>query len=110
MIKDQVFSARAETRKMWRRLAAFALGSSFALLPFAAYGNEGARPAPSAASTFEHMPLPPVPDHQSMPWLDWEPASPTMKVDTLLSPVLGPSGIRIDATQPDRDRQQPAMS
>lgn len=113
MIKDRTFSARAETQKMqktMRQLAALALGAGLSLLPFAAYGAENAGSAGTTTDTFERLTLPPIPYLDTMPWRAWERASATMKVDTLLSPVLGPSGIRLDLTPPDRDQPRPAMS
>jgi hypothetical protein len=111
MINDQAYSARAEkTRKALPWLVALALGGSLAQMPSVAYGNEGPRPTPKPASAFEQISLPPIPYLQTMPWLDWEPGTAITKVDRLLSPVLGPSGIRLDPAAPDRDRQQPATS
>lgn len=113
MIKDRTFSARAEnTRTMLRRLAALAVGAGLSLVPFAAYGAGSPGLARNAADAFERLALPPIPYLDTMPWQDWERAraSSTMKVDTLLSPVLGPSGIRLDITPPDRERPKPAMS
>ena len=43
-------------------------------------------------------------------WSSWNRGSPTMKVDMLMSPVLGPSGIRLDLTPPDRVKPEPATS
>ncbi|MHB0770505.1 hypothetical protein [Bradyrhizobium sp. 5.13L] len=111
MIKHRTFSARAEnTPKILRHLAAMAIGAGLSLVPFAAYGAESPGIDRNAADGFERLALPPIPYLDTMPWSSWERDSPTMKVDTLLSPVLGPSGIRLDVTPPDRDRPQPAMS
>lgn len=111
MIKDRAFSARGETtRKALRRLAALAVGAGLSLVPFAAFGAESSGPAAKSADTFERLALPPIPHLDTMPWSSWDRGSPTMKVDTLLSPVLGPSGIRLDVTPPDRDTPEPATS
>lgn len=111
MIKDRMFSTRAEkTRTRLRQLAALAIGAGLSLVPFAAYGSESPGSARNEADTFERLALPPIPYLDTMPWQNWERASATMKVDTLLSPVLGPSGIRLDVTPPDRERPKPAMS
>ncbi|MDF0492135.1 hypothetical protein [Bradyrhizobium yuanmingense] len=108
MIKDRAFSARGETtRKTLRRLAALAVGAGLSLVPFAAFGAESAGPA--AKTAVERLALPPIPYLDTMPWSSWDRGGPTMKVDTLL-PVLGPSGIRLDLTPPDRDRPEPATS
>ncbi|MDA9496209.1 hypothetical protein XI05_01325 [Bradyrhizobium sp. CCBAU 11357] len=87
-----------------------AVGAGLSLVPFAAFGAENAGPAAKPADTFERLPLPPIPYLDTMPWSSWDRGSPTMKVDTLLSPVLGPSGIRLDLTPPDQGRPEPAMS
>lgn len=111
MIKHRTFSARAEnTPTMLRHLAALAVGTGLSLVPFAAYGVESFGAGRNAADGFERLALPPIPYLDTMPWSSWERGSPTMKVDTLLSPVLGPSGIRLDVTPPNRDEPQPAMS
>ncbi|MBH5397537.1 hypothetical protein HZZ13_06985 [Bradyrhizobium sp. CNPSo 4010] len=111
MIKDRAFSARGETtQKTLRRLAALAVGAGLSLVPFAAFGAESAGAAAKTADSFERLALPPIPYLDTMPWSSWERGSPTMKVDTLLSPVLGPSGIRLDLTPPDRGRPEPATS
>lgn len=114
MIKDRAFSARGETtRKTLRRLAALAVGAGLSLVPFAAFGAESPGPAANSAAktadSFERLALPPIPYLDTMPWSSWDRGSPTMKVDTLL-PVLGPSGIRLELTPPDRDRPEPATS
>ena len=111
MIKHRTFSARAEnTRNKLRHLAALAVGTGLTLVPFAAYGAESPGTGRGAADGFERLALPPIPYIDTMPWSSWERGSPGIKVDTLLSPVLGPSGIRLDVTPPDRDQPQPAMS
>lgn len=113
MIKDRIFSARAENTQMaLRRFAALALGASLSLVPFAAYGAEGSASGGNAAETFERTTLPPIPYLDTMPWLKWERANATMKVDMLLWPLLDPSGIRLDLPRDHRDQQrpQPAMS
>ncbi|KRP89048.1 hypothetical protein AOQ72_01350 [Bradyrhizobium yuanmingense] len=110
MINDRAFSARGETtRKTLRRLAALAVGAGLSLVPFAAFGAESPGPAAKTADSFERLALPPIPYLDTMPWSSWDRGSPTMKVDTLL-PVLGPSGIRLDLTPPDRDKPEPATS
>ncbi|MCK1626544.1 hypothetical protein IVA87_06705 [Bradyrhizobium sp. 147] len=111
MIKDRTFSARAENaRTMLRHLAALAVGAGLSLVPFAAYGAESPGSVRNAPDSFEQLALPPILYLDTMPWQNWERANATMKVDTLLSPVLGPSGIRLDLAPPDRVRTQPAMS
>lgn len=110
MIKHRTFSARAENTQTARHLAALAVAASFSLVPVAGHGAEGPGPGANAADTFERLTLPPIPYLDTMPWSNWERTNATMKVDTLLSPVLGPSGIRLDAIPHDQARPQPAMS
>ncbi|WP_128924300.1 hypothetical protein [Bradyrhizobium guangxiense] len=107
MIKHRTFSARAENT---RYLAALAVAASLSLVPAAGHGAESAGSGANAADTFERLTLPPIPYLDTMPWSNWERTNATMKVDTLLSPVLGPSGIRLDAPPHDQARPQPAMS
>lgn len=110
MIKHRTFSARAENTQMARHLAAAAVAASLSLVPVTGHGAESAGSGANAADTFERLTLPPIPYLDTMPWSNWERTNATMKVDTLLSPVLGPSGIRLDATPHDQARPQPAMS
>lgn len=111
MIKDRAFSARGETtQKTLRRFAALAVGAGLSLVPFAALRAESPGSAARTADAFERLALPPIPYLETMPWSSWERGGPTMKVDTLLSPILGPSGIRLDLTPPDRSGPESAMS
>ncbi|TQF27216.1 hypothetical protein UNPF46_31510 [Bradyrhizobium sp. UNPF46] len=111
MIEDRAFSARAENTQMARYLAALAVAATICLLPAAVQGAESPGIGGKTASTFEWLALPPIPNLDTMPWTNWERANATMKVDILLSPVLDPSGIRLDDLAPrDRDWPQPAMS
>ncbi|MCS3761267.1 hypothetical protein [Bradyrhizobium centrosematis] len=110
MIKHRTFSARAENTQTGRHLAALAVAASLSLVPVAGYGAESPGSGAKPADTFERLTLPPIPYLNTMPWSEWERTNATIKVDTLLSPVLGPSGIRLDATPHDQGRSQPAMS
>jgi hypothetical protein len=109
MIKHRSFSARAENTSA-RHLAALVVVAGLSLAPAAAHGAESPASESKAADTFEQLRLPPIPYLDTMPWSNWERTNATMKVDTLLSPVLGPSGIRLDAVPHDQARPQPAMS
>lgn len=111
MIDDHVtFSARAEEPgRVLRSLVALALVGCISLAPDAARGTEDSDAGLKPAVGFEQA-LPPVPYLDTVPWLTWQPAISTMKVDTLLSPVLGPSGVRFDLTPTHGDRLPPAMS
>ncbi|MBW7962527.1 hypothetical protein [Bradyrhizobium sp. BR 10261] len=88
------FSARTETSRNLRRgLLALLMGSAISLTAFAAYGVESPRGAEATQGAFAGLPLPPIPYLDTMPWLKWQPAPATMKIDTLLPPASAPSGI-----------------
>jgi hypothetical protein len=70
----------------------------------AAWGMDGPLNK-SKSSVFETIALPPVPYSDSVPWLNWNTG---VKIDTLLSPTLGPSGIKLEPNE--RDKEQPAVS
>ena len=112
MIKDQVIlSARAENpRKILSHLIAVTLGGVVALAPFAARGSEATSPLRAAKGGFEQIALPPIPALDTMPWLTWPQAPSTMKVDTLLSPVLDAPRLRFDLLPTQRDGTPPATS
>jgi len=115
MITDQtIVSARAEkrTKPVGRRVVRGILTASIAavltLPSLSAWGLNGPRKTPKSASVFEAIALPPIPYPDSLPWLKWSAGVNTLKVDTLLSPILDPSGIKLD--QEERDREKPAIS
>lgn len=112
MIKDQfTVSARAEgTHKTLINLLAVTLGGVVALAPFAARGSEATSPLRAAKGGFEQIALPPIPALDTMPWLTWPQAPSTMKVDTLLSPVLDAPRLRFDLLPTQRDGTPPATS
>ena len=112
MINDHVtFSARAERpRKVLGHLVALAVGGSLLLASPAALGTEISGADSSPVGALDQIALPPIPYLDTMPWLSWQPAAATIKVDTLLSPVLGPSGVKLDLPPPHHDGPYPAMS
>jgi hypothetical protein len=115
MISDQsIVSARAEKRKqafgqrVVRGILTVSMAAVLTLPSLAAWGMDGPRSKPEPVNPFETIALPPVPHLDSMPWLKWGAGVNTLKVDTLLSPILDPSGIRL--TPEDRDKERPAIS
>ncbi|QOZ77661.1 hypothetical protein XH83_20775 [Bradyrhizobium sp. CCBAU 53351] len=88
------FSARTETnRNLRRRLLALVMGSAMSLTAFGAYGMESPRGAEATQGAFTGLPLPPIPYLDTMPWLKWQPAAATMKIDILLPQTSAPTGI-----------------
>ncbi len=88
------FSARTETnRDLRRRLLALVMGSAMSLTAFGAYGVESPRGGETTQGAFTGLPLPPIPYLDTMPWLKWQPAAATMKIDILLPPTSGPTAI-----------------
>jgi hypothetical protein len=51
--------------------------------------------------------LPPIPHLELTPWLSWSGSAPTLKIDTLMTPSLTPSGIL--QTPEDRTQTKPAL-
>jgi len=111
MIEDRVVSARAENRQMARCLGALAVAATVSLFPLAGHAAESSSSPAKAADSLERLTLPPIQYLDTMPWANWERPNATIKVDTLLSPVLDPTGIRLDDAAPrHRDSPQAAMS
>ena len=101
MIAHQTIgSARAETSGRSRTIVAGAFALAAMLLPNAAFGmdstpNMDSTPQQTAARAGDLLPLPPIRYLDSMRWMDWQPSTPLLKVDTLLLP---------DGTQPGKFR------
>lgn len=94
MSHRRTFSARTETiRRLRQRLLALAMGGAISLSAFGAYGVESPRDTQPAQDVFTGLPLPPIPYLDTMPWLKWQPAAATMKIDILLPPTSAPTGI-----------------
>jgi hypothetical protein len=114
MISDQtIVSARAEKqnalgRRVVRRVLTASMAAALILPSLAAWGSDNPRGKPKSGNTFETIALPSIPHLDTMPWLKWNAGVNTLKVDTLLSPILDPSGIKL--TPEDRDKERPAIS
>jgi len=114
MITDRtIVSARAEKlsapgRLVVRRILTASVAAVLTLPSLAAWGFDGPRGKPKSGNTFETIALPPVPYLDTMPWVKWNAGVNTLKVDTLLSPILDPSGIKL--TPEDCDKERPAIS
>src|SRR4051794_32588810 len=97
---QSIVSAGAENRKARmgrarRRILTASLTACLILPSLAAWGSEGAGAAATSGRTFETISLPRVPYLDSVPWLNWRNGGDTFKVDTLRSPILDPSGIKL---------------
>ena len=113
MIRDQtIVSARAEKRKeavgqrVVRRILTASMAAVLTLPSLAAWGLDGPRTKPETGNVFETIALPPIPHLDTMPWLKLDAGVNTLKVDTLLSPILDPSGIKLT---PEGDKERPAI-
>ncbi|WP_439373578.1 hypothetical protein [Bradyrhizobium sp. DASA03120] len=103
------FSARTETnRKLPGRLLALVMGSAMSLTAFGACGVESPRGPEASQGAFTGLPLPPIPYPDTMPWLKWQPAAATMKIDILLPPTPTPTGIWPQPTPARPDWRQQA--
>lgn len=72
------------------------------LLPSAAFAMDST-PRHSFDQAGQAFPLPPVRYLESMRWMDWKPAAPVFKVDTLLLPDLIQPGMFRLPSGTDRD-------
>ncbi|MET3844031.1 hypothetical protein [Bradyrhizobium sp. OAE829] len=114
MISDQtIVSARAEKQKalgsrVFRRICTASMAAVLTLPSMAAWALDGPRETPKSRNAFETIALPPIPYLDTMPWFEWNAGVNTLKVDTLLSPILDPSGIKL--TPDGRDKGRPAIS
>jgi len=85
---------------MIRRILTASMAAILTLPSLVAWGIESSLNK-SKSSAFETIALPPVPYSNSMPWLNWKTG---VKVDTLLSPTFGPSGIELGPDQRDQSK------
>jgi len=114
MISDQtIVSARAEKqralgKRVFRGILTASMAGVLTLPSLAAWGLDGPRETPKSPNAFETIALPPIPYLDTMPWLKWNDGVNTLKVDTLLSPILDPSGIKL--MPEDRDREKSTIS
>ena len=90
-LQHTIGTARGARRSRTRNIAAGALALAVTLLPLGARGMESF-PEPEANDSARMLPLPPVPYLDSMQWMKWKPSPPLFRIDTLLSPGIGPAG------------------
>ena len=95
---------RAPRRVVVRGILTASIAAIMTLPSLAAWGMDGPRNKPKS-SVFQTIALPPIPHSDSMPWLNW---NTCVKVDTLLSPTLDRSGIKLGPDE--RDKEKPAIS
>jgi hypothetical protein len=110
MITDRtIVSACAERhsgprRRVVRGIFTASMAAILTLPSLAARGMDSPRNT-TKSNVFETIALPPIPYSYSIPWLNWETG---VKVDTLLSPTLDPSGIKLGPDE--RDKKKLAVS
>jgi hypothetical protein len=110
MIPDQTIgSARAEKNCVGQfvfgnlitaMLASVLVLASLTNLAMAARAEKGA--------AVDMRLLPPIPYLDSTPWMKWNAATPTLRIDTLMAPSVTPRGIL--QTPQDRARARPSFS
>jgi len=91
-------------RRMVRGILTASMTAVLTLPSLSAWGLDSPRKTPKSVNVFETIALPPIPYLDSMPWLRWNAGVNTLKVDTLLSPILDPSGIKLDPENSDREK------
>lgn len=99
MIVDHAIgSARAEkdrnrvNRRAVRNLMTGLLASALMLPSLAAWWTESS-PEQAKATAGHKLPLPPIRYLDSMPWMKWNASTPTLRIDTLMSPSVTPGGV-----------------
>ena len=110
MIRDHTIdSARAEkhTNRVIRNLMTALLASVLTLPSLAAWGMESS-PQQAAAKPGGTLPLPPIRYLDSVPWMKWNASTPTLRIDTLISPSVTPWGVL--QTPQDRTKGSPNFS
>ena len=110
MIPDQTIgSARAEKNCVGQRvfgnlittlLASVLVLASLTNLVMEAWAEKGA--------AVDMLPPPPIRYLDSIPWMKWNAAAPTLRIDTLMAPSITPRGIL--QTPKDRARARPSFS
>jgi len=85
-------------RRGVRRIFTASLAAVLTLPSLAAWAME-LQTGKAEPSRFETITLPPIPSMEPVPWLD---CTTGMKVDTLLSPLLDPSGIKLEPVGHDQ--------
>jgi hypothetical protein len=104
MVSPRAGNRRGLARCGVRRTVTASLAAVLTLPSLATWGME-VQNGKAEPSRFETITLPPIPSLESVPWLDWKTG---MKVDTLLSPLLDPSGIKLEPAE--RDQVNSAVS
>src|SRR5437868_5403829 len=93
MIKNPAAGfAPAERSKRRTTIIAGALALAAMLLPFAASGMDSTSRL-DVDTAGNMLRLPPIRYLDSMRWIDWKPATPAFKVDTLLVPDRDQPGV-----------------
>ena len=112
MIPNQTIgSPRAEKQKATTLLVVCGLWtalmtSTLAIWSQAAWGSDSHSRV--EAKTADAMRLPPIQYLESTPWLRWSLSSPTLKIDTLMTPAVTPEGVV--QTPGNRAQGRPAPS
>lgn len=114
MIRDHTIgSARAEKHKgrlargVIRNLMTALLASVLTLPSLAAWGMESS-PQQATTKPGGMLPLPPIRYLDSTPWMKWNASTPTLRIDTLMSPSVTPWGV-LESPQ-DRAKASPNFS
>ena len=92
MIANQTIgSARADRNNVvgQRRFSNRPAALLVSALVFASLTNL-AMAARAEKGTSVRLSLPPIPYLDSMPWMKWNAAGPTLKIDTLMTPAMNP--------------------
>ncbi|WP_407150550.1 hypothetical protein [Bradyrhizobium sp. ORS 86] len=95
MIRDHTIdSARAgkHTNRIFRNLMTALLASVLTLPSLAAWGMESS-PQQAATKPGGTLTLPPIRYLDATPWMKWNASTPTMRIDTLVSPSVTPWGV-----------------
>jgi hypothetical protein len=78
-------------RRTTRFLLTSLLTSTLTLPSLAAWGIESPQGKSSPAIFRDTIKLPPIPQLDSMPWIEWNTVAPTLKTDILIEPSARPS-------------------
>jgi hypothetical protein len=78
-------------RRMMRLLLTSLLTSALTLPPLAAWGIESPQGKSSPAVFRDKIKLPPIPQLDSVPWIEWNTVAPALKTDILTEPSARPS-------------------
>ena len=84
-------SAEKMPRWITRLLLTSLLASALTFPSLAAWGIESPQGKGSPATSGDSIRLPPIPQLDSMPWIEWNAIAPTLKTDILIEPSARPS-------------------